>query len=404
MKDDDLKFYLFEEHIKTLKNIYPGYNYKLSKNTENFLRLSVLIKLLSKFLRFYFNILKLFKFKKKRKLILFHDQLVKYTSILNETDKKENIIIFGNWLSPFIYSLKNNIPYYPLHDVFIDLYNSYQSEDFKLMKKSIINLKRKLKILDPDLIVLNHDHYPETRAIILVANELNIPTVEIQHGIYQKSIPIITGNYVDYVFVWGDYFRKLYGLHDGNKQVQVLGYPYTLKNDRPSHKIGKVYYYGQPYENYYSEVMKVKIETVNFLKDLCDLLGLQFIYRPHQGENLSLLKSKLPSVMFKSSETLTDSIKNGDIFISFNSTALIEAAIHSKVSIQLKNLNIETDNFEELGICKTLNNLEEIDEFLKIITTVDDLKIFYKPIDPNYIEIPDPNPGVKFYEMINDLL
>lgn len=60
------------------------------------------------------------------------------------------------------------------------------------------------------MIVLDFDFFPETRLILLVAKELKIPTVEIQHGVYSGEKQLVSGLYADYVFVWGEYFKNLY--------------------------------------------------------------------------------------------------------------------------------------------------------------------------------------------------
>lgn len=404
MKDNSLKFYLFEEHINTLKEIYPDYNHNFSKQFENYLKFSKFLKMVDKFLKSYFKLLKIFKFKEGRNFILFYDQLFKYSSILHETSKNNNIALFGTWFNPFFYSLRHNIPYYPIHEFHTDLYDAFYQDDNEKIKKSVLNLKNTFKSLNPDMIVLNHDHYPETRAVVMVAKELGIPTIEIQHGIYQKNTSLITGKYVDYVFVWGNYFRELYKSKGFQNKFKVLGYPYDLLHSKTSCKNMIVYYYGQPYEKYYYAFLDNKINTILFLNDICIYLGFKFIYRPHPSEDSHFLKSKMQDVNINAEETLEDSLSNGTIFISFNSTALIEAAIRSKICVQLNNFDIETDNFEELGICKTVNSLYEIKKFLEKIKNSDEITDFYQPMEQNYIEIPSPNPGKKFLEIIGKII
>ena len=129
------------------------------------------------------------------------------------------------------------------------------------------------------------------------------------------------------------------------------------------------------------------------------------MYRTHLNEDLDLLKSNFPEVKFcPKDEKLGDTIKNNDIFISFNSTALTEAALNSKICVQLINYSIPTDDFEKLGICRSFTTLSELKEFLKELKTLDDVKRLYSPIDSGYIEIPSPNPGEKFVDLIKEIL
>ncbi len=218
---------------------------------------------------------------------------------------------------------------------------------------------------------------------------------------------MVPGNYVDYVFVWGEYFRNLYlkSKIKQNREIRILGYPYPILQQEPFHYNKRVLYLGQKLELYGNSFLDHKNDTIRSLNNLCRDLGFQFIYRPHPGEDLNHLKINLPEVEFTpDGEKLTDSIKNNDIFVSFNSTALIEAAVNSNMCIQLKNYSIPADDFEELGICRSFTSLSELKEFLKDIKTPDDFKSLYSPIDPSYIEIPSPNPGEKFIDLIKEIL
>ena len=90
--------------------------------------------------------------------------------------------------------------------------------------------------------------------------------------------------------------------------------------------------------------------------------------------------------------------------MSFNSTALIEAALKSKICVQLKVFNIPTDDFEKLDICRSFTSLSEFDQFLKDLDSADDLERFYSQVSSDYIEIPSINPGNKFIELIKDII
>lgn len=166
--------------------------------------------------------------------------------------------------------------------------------------------------------------------------------------------------------LYGGYFKRLYIERKirPSSTIKVLGYPYEL----------------------------------NILP--------QDVYRPHPSDSRELLQRKLPDVKFTpKKETLETSFGRGDIFVSFNSTALVEAALRGKLCIQLKSFPIPTDDFEQLGICpKSFDTIEEIEGYLKEIAKVSDLKQFYRPVNPEYIEIPEPDPGTKFLELIQDII
>ena len=87
-------------------------------------------------------------------------------------------------------SLTRKINYYPLYDIYKDLYNGVLDSNEDLLETSYINLGNVLKKINPKIIILNHDFTTETRLMALVAKELGIPTVEIQHGMYPEKVKI----------------------------------------------------------------------------------------------------------------------------------------------------------------------------------------------------------------------
>jgi hypothetical protein len=133
-------------------------------------------------------------------------------------------------------------------------------------------------------------------------------------------------------------------------------------------------------------------------------LGLKFVYRPHPGDDRNLLKSKRPEVKFVSgSEKLEYSFREGDIFISFNSTSLIEAAMRSKICLQLMNYPLQSDNFENLGIVtKSFENIKDLEQYLVIISRSKKLGDFQTKFNNTYIDISH-NPGNRFLEILGDL-
>ena len=97
-------------------------------------------------------------------------------------------------------------------------------------------------------------------------------------------------------------------------------------------------------------------------------------------------------------QTMENAINDGDIFLSFNSTALIQAAFQGKKCFQLMNLPVECDNFEELGICKTFMDLNEFNVYLTNLLKSDKDKILSEgnSINDKYIETFKCGPGMRF--------
>lgn len=301
----------------------------------------------------------------------------------------------------------NNICLQPIYSCYSSLYSGIINGDESLLQEGLSDLENIFNGVNPDLITVHDDIFPINRAIILVARELNIPTVEIQHGIYMSHNPP-KGRQVDYTFVWGEYFKDMYvknKIKPADK-IRILGYPYEIKkygNVVRERKL--VTYLGQNFEVINKDLLSTKVETIMDLKRMCDKLDFDFIYRPHPGDDLNSLKSELKTVNFTpKGETLQRTLENGDIFISFNSTTLIEANLGSKLSIQFKSYDMPTDDLEKIGACsKSVETSDELEKYLKNIKN-QDLSTFYRPVDEGYIKVPHPDPGKRFLELIEDIL
>ena len=65
---------------------------------------------------------------------------------------------------------------------------------------------------------------------------------------------------------------------------------------------------------------------------------------------------------------------------------------------------MQTVNFEELGICPSFDNFEELKTYIEEISNATDYSKFYKEIDSKYIDIPLPDPGTRFLELLDDII
>jgi hypothetical protein len=414
---DNMFFLLFEEFF----SCFPDDADKILETKLEIINSSVINYNRIKFLTILYNYVnklmyKITYFSKSninKKTILFQNNRTLYRSIIKDGSSSFNLVVLGENLLSFYYFiissiLVTNTIYFPIYPVYNSIYVGILEKNEIKLSESIRLLTRNIKKLNPDLIVLQEDGNIEGRALTLAAKKLKIPTITIQDGIFSSSNKLLYGYYSDYMFVWGQYFKDMYldqNIKD-HEHIKILGYPNKLTEFDVNHRNKKtVYYIGQDYEHYNKDYLEYKINTIQNLKLVCDKLGFNFYYRPHQNENRNYIKSKVKNIQFsRKSDSLMDSIEKGDIFISFNSTALIEANLHTKIGIQLKNFNIKTDDFETIGACsKTCQNFEELECYLKEIAESKDFSNYFKPVDPNYIEI-TPDPGVRFLELVKELI
>lgn len=362
-----------------------------------------------KFIIFFLDkfISKLFKNKKEnRKKILFRP--FKYYNIILGEKKYYQValIAHGNW--DRLFAVKNFMGYMVTDDLDYHILAYLKEKDIKHLYQLIKGIENKLKVLKPDYIVLWNDITPMERAIVLVSKKLGITTLEIQHGAYD-SFNLETGKVADYVLAWGEYSKNLCVQQYKRKpeDVYVLGYPYLIKKNQEVEKKNhhhKVFYLGQNFEVYNKNFLNIKIETIKKINEICNKLGMIFVYRPHPGDNRELLKKNLADVQFTDvGEGLEETFKKADILISFSSTALIEAAIRSKIALQLMNYPIKSDNFEKLGACNaSFVTLEELENYLKKIVSAEGLDAFKIEFNNNYVETRY-NPTERFSEIIQEI-
>ncbi len=317
--------------------------------------------------------------KHNRKSILF--QSSRSYSIMLEAKKHYNVALITEGKKDRLFALRNFLGYMGTNDLdeYISAY--LQEMNAKFLYAFLKKVENKLRVLKPDYIVLRDDCFPITRAISLVSKKLGITTIVIQDGVYDSHAPLFSGKAADYIFVWGDYVKDLYVKQNVRKpeEVYVLGYPYFIeKNNIAESKPPVVCYLGQDFERYDKNLLQIKLETIKRLCEVCGQLGLRFLYRPHPSDNRKLLEENLPGIIFSApKEKLNQTIARADIFISFNSTALIEATIRQKITLQLLNYPIVADNFEELGACsKSFKNIIELEIHLKSMAESQNLNDF----------------------------
>lgn len=340
----------------------------------------------------YFRLYKI-KYSKK-KSILFQNS--RYDSIILGAKKYYHVGIIAEGKQDRLFAVKNFLGYFSTNDLegYVLLY--LKDKDIKWLYIFLEKIEKKLKLTSHNYIILRDDCSPVSRAIILAARKLGIMTIVIQHGLYDSFSTLYNCLAADRVLVWGKYFKSfieektLRSIHE----VYVLGYPHAITNEN-FQKTNTVCYLGQNLEKYDKKFLAVKLNSVKEILRICKGLNLKLIYRPHPRDDREFLKEKLADIEFvPQGESLYKTIKKTDIFIGFSSTSLIEAAMFSRISLQLANYPIKVDNFENFGACgKTFKNVIELENYLKNLS---EEKFQF---NNNYIETRF-NPGKLFLEIL----
>jgi len=411
-EEEDIANFLVWDHVEDCKHI----DYLEDFISGMLERTKTLMKEYNK-RRFYLNLFdKVFKksyFKgNKKKKILFNS--MKYQELILQSKKKycSGLIVMGK--RDRLFSVNNFMDYISLTDL-----NQYVHLYFKERKISYFHdliraIEKKLRDSNPDYVILWHDTFPIERAIVLACKRLGILVLEVQHGLYQSQSFLTSGKMVDYLLVWGEYFKDLCIKQNikESDNIYILGYPHKRINLR--NRIKKkhlVCYLGQDYESFGdSFLLDIKVKTLTDLNNICRKLDLDFIYRPHPRDKIDPIKRELKTeIKFVSpKESLLKTIAKGDIFISFNSTSLVEAAINSKIALQLINYPFVTDNYGKLGICQgSFKNTEELSEYLQEIIENSKIKKSYLENNnfkfSNYYTETRYNLGESFKKILTDI-
>jgi len=352
---------------------------------------------------------KLYSKKKCGKLLFFAG--TKYKNILIETKKHYSISLPVSGVKDRLFCIKYFMSYFSINKYRKLVYKYVNEKKVKHLYKLIDLIEIDLVNVKPKFIILGNDSLPLERALILVSKKIGIPTMVIQHGHYTSNLPLGDGKMADYILVWGKHFKDLY-IESGLRKpddLYILGYPVQIEKNNAVYKENNkhtVCYLGQKWEKYSNVLFEEKIYTIKKVNDVCSKLGIDFIYRPHPGEDTDLINNKISHIKFtQKGEKLIDTIKKNEIFISFNSTALVEAFMHSKICIQLLSISLSVANFEKLGICnKTFEDIKELENYLRILanSNSEELNNFRKKFNNDYIDITH-EPSKRFLEILEDI-
>ncbi len=391
----------FEEEVSWAKDVQKKYVIQQNLAVKKYNKFKFLfIALDNIFLNFYSKTKN-----KNKKNILFQNSRYEYLIINTKQYHHTGLITEGK--KDRLFSIKNFMGYVGLND--LDKYILYYLKEKKIefLYKLLQEVNKKIKKANPNYIILRDDCSPIARAITLVCRELGIPTAVIQHGLYDSNLPVHNCKAADYVLVWGKYFKDLLinkGIRE-DSEIVVLGYPYPLeKVNIQNQKPYKICYLGQDFERYNSDFLQIKLKSVKKINNLCKKMGVDFIYRPHPTDDRDMLQKEMNDVKFTDKgESLQDTIRSSDIFIGFSSTALVEASMAGKISLQLLNYPIKTDNFQDLGVCsKSFNNIVELENYLQEVFKGSNLDNFRIKFNNYYIETRG-NLSDRFLEIINKI-
>ena len=333
---------------------------------------------------------------------------VKFANLILFTNARYKVSVVVQGQRDLLWCLRHKLSFLLTWKWRAALLQAYASQDaHKQVNGVVAGIATTLSRLEPCALVLENDSLFLERAFVRAAQAVNVPSFTVQDGLFMSAAPphVMHGHLTDYMLVWGDFFKDLYvrkGILPAER-VEVLGYPYVPAEQRgTTHRDGvSVCIVGQPFENYDEALRKPRYEMVSHVMAACEAAGLSVVYRPHPAENREAVERAFPNLtMTKPLESLQETIHNNAVFFSLTSTALVEAALQGKVAVQVRNRHFVADDFETLGVCKSIeDDVATMTAFLREQKA--DLHAF--PVSPAYIDTSG-QPGERLSEILKSLV
>lgn len=289
----------------------------------------------------------------------------KYKDLLKDLPREE-VMVIGTWVD-WLYCLWHRIPFrlgLPIVKAALDCYAS----------KKLSLLPEAQEILDfgndvnPKFLVLYNDSLPVERIYCLLAKLLRMHSICIQHGIFTANSParIYDGGVADLMLAFDKHQFEL--MADGGIPINKLGVVGFHSNIKRHDNLRvclarRVCILGQPWGVYYPEI---DIRYRLLLEDLVANLnksGFKFVFKPHPNERGADYLGKYGAVELSA---LNECFVRYDVFISFTSTALLEASLAGRVAIQIFDAAFLADRFSDIGYAHSIdsNNLGQLSKLV----------------------------------------
>lgn len=295
--------------------------------------------------------------KKKVDYIFFSN---KYSELILSLPK-DNVCIVGG-PKQIKYCLVNKIPLISNMQFWPVLYKGLETfEVSNAINRANNNfIKNISSLVNKDAVfIVDNDSMPMQRAVISAIKELGLKVCLIQDGLFQSQTPadIMHGWKSDIILCYDTHQQSV--LRDKIKtdaKIDIVGFYKPIHFHKIPDANRKVCFLGQPWFKYGLEYQRKYIEILHLVYTSLD--GYDVYFKPHPWECDAPYLKDLTNVYDGSME---EALSELDCFISLTSTALYEATLAGKLSIQILDDKFEGDDFQCFGYAYSIN-LNEIKE------------------------------------------
>ncbi len=316
----------------------------------------------------------LFSFKPKEKTrYIFIGR--KYRDLLRGLPR-EDVLVIGSW-KDWLYCLWHRIPFRLGLPVMKAALDCYAANKLTLIPETQEILKCGTDS-DPKFVILYNDSLPVERIYCLLAMSLGIYSVCIQHGVFQANSParIYDGGVADLMLAFDKHQYEL--MADGGvpkEKLGIVGFHSNIERyDNLSNGLARrVCILGQPWAGYYPEIEEQYYALLEDISAILSKSGYTFVFKPHPNERSAHYFGKYGVV---ESAKLKECLARYDVFISFTSTALIEASLAGRVAIQIFDPVFIADRFSDFGYAHSVDS-NDLSHLSKLVSEALPIHIDY---------------------------
>lgn len=286
---------------------------------------------------------------------------LKYQDLIQKLPQE--VLLLGGGKTLWNFSRRTKIPalfVYPFFKTLLPFFNDESLPDTPLIK-DVDRLSSLLMSTGGKYLIIETDSLPPQRLLILAARKASIKSICILHGVSTYSCvgSLSDGQFADYMLVYDDYQKDVL-IHAGinPKKLFILGYYTSLPNHNSVLKYNRqtICILGQPWIHYDVAIFKRYQENLLWIIDVLTREGLSIVYKPHPGEYDYQFIHDFSKAIKINTDNITSCLESYDVFISFASTAILEATLHAKIAIQIYDGNMYDDRFEDALYSYTVNS------------------------------------------------
>lgn len=277
----------------------------------------------------------------------------RFADLIRTVDRHRPIKVLGG-AKELCFSLLGRFGYFCSWGLSYRAYKIFLSRDEAALEELVKHCEALLRQWEIKTVVVMSDSLPLERIWIAAARRLGVRSICIQHGLFSELGGIINdGKYADVMAAYDPYQVDILK-RTGALNPVVFGFYDDVKPRPWLERRTIVCILGQPWPQFYEDKSDVYKSLLSSLVSVLSLAGTHVVYKPHPAEtDIRDYVSDSVEVTDLSLDAVFDKY---DVFVSFTSTALFEASLAGKLSIQVFDERLSLERFSEMGYAHSVHS------------------------------------------------